>query len=40
MYVPDTFLIDSELDQVMLRFGAVDWHCQVYVNQEMVGQHW
>jgi Glycosyl hydrolases family 2, sugar binding domain/Glycosyl hydrolases family 2/Glycosyl hydrolases family 2, TIM barrel domain len=25
--------------RVRLHFGAVDWHCQVWVNQKLVGEH-
>ena len=28
-----------EEDRILLHFGAVDWHCRVYLNNEFVGEH-
>ena len=30
---------DIEDDLILLHFGAVDWHCRVYLNGQFIGEH-
>src|SRR5690606_7658288 len=41
LWYHNTITLDKKVnkDNIILHFGAVDWQCDVYVNNNLVGRH-